>query len=51
VVLNPASASATVAILDNDQPTVIPTMSTLGLALLGLLLAGFAGFSVRRRSF
>jgi hypothetical protein len=49
VLINPALSAATVTILDNEAPTIIPTMSTVGLMLLGLLLAASAGFSVRRR--
>jgi hypothetical protein len=47
--VDPASASATVLVQDNDAPTTIPTMNTLGLMLLGLLLAAAAGFGIRRK--
>lgn len=40
-------AASTVAVLDNDQPVVIPTMGMLGLGLMSLLLAGLAGFQRR----
>jgi hypothetical protein len=49
VVLEAFTTSATVSILDNEGPAGIPTLSTLGLALLGLLLAAIAGFPFRRR--
>jgi hypothetical protein len=51
VTINPASAAATGTVLDNDAPTIIPTMSELGLLLLGLMMAmaGLAGVSMKRR--
>lgn len=42
-------ASATFAVLDNDQPTQIPTLGVFGLGLMGLLLAGFGALVQRRR--
>jgi hypothetical protein len=46
----PGQDTAQLVIFDDERPTVVvPTMSTLGLLLMGLLLAGVAGFSVRRR--
>lgn len=49
VVIDPARASATASVFDNDRPTVIPTMSPLGLMLLGLFLAAAAGLGIRRK--
>jgi hypothetical protein len=49
VTINPGAVSATGTVLDNDAPNIIPTMSETGLLLLGLLMAGVAGFSMRRR--
>ena len=49
LVINPATQSASVSVLDNDRPTVIPTMSPFGLLLMGLFLAGVAGFGIRRK--
>ena len=46
VSLPPAAAVAIVA--DDDQPTVVPTMSALGLGLMSLMLFGFAAFQRRR---
>ena len=43
-------ASATVNVADNDAPLFVPTMSWLGLGLMGLMLAGLAGFQQRRRT-
>jgi IPTL-CTERM motif len=43
-------AAATVTVLDNDAPTIIPTISAFGLGLMSLLLAGFAAFQTRRRT-
>lgn len=42
-------ASATFAVLDNDQPTQIPTLGAFGLGLMGLLIAGFGALVQRRR--
>ncbi len=42
------NATATVTVTDDDQPVGVPTMGTLGLGLMGLLIAGFAGFQRRR---
>ncbi|MBK8742724.1 MAG: IPTL-CTERM sorting domain-containing protein [Betaproteobacteria bacterium] len=50
LVIDPALMCATVNIVDNDQPRIIPTMNTLGLMLLGLLLAAAAGFGIRRKA-
>jgi hypothetical protein len=41
--------SATVSVLDDDVPTVIPTMNAVGLGLMSLMLIGFAAFQRRRR--
>ena len=49
LVIDPATQNASVSVLDNDRPTVIPTMSPLGLLLMGLFLAGVAGFGIRRK--
>jgi hypothetical protein len=43
-------ASATFAVLDNDQPTQIPTLGAFGLGLMGLLIAGLAALVQRRRT-
>ncbi len=45
----PGQGSASIAIVDDERPRIIPTMSEWGLLLMGLMLAGIAGFSVRRR--
>ncbi len=50
LVIDPAQMCATVTVVDNDQPRIIPTMNTLGLMLLGLLLAAAAGFGIRRKT-
>jgi hypothetical protein len=42
-------ATATVLVDDNDRPTVIPTLSDLGLLTLLLTMAGVAGFALRRK--
>ena len=42
-------ASATVSVVDNDQPLIVPTMGLLGLGMMSLMLAGLAGFQQRRR--
>ena len=47
--LVPGQGSAVMVLIDEDQPTTIPTLSTYGLMLLSLLLAAAAGFSARRR--
>lgn len=44
------NASATVNVLDDDQPQIIPTMGAFGLGLMSLLLVGIAGFVQRRRT-
>ncbi|TAG04715.1 MAG: IPTL-CTERM sorting domain-containing protein [Betaproteobacteria bacterium] len=44
------NASATVNVLDDDQPKSIPTMGAFGLGLMSLLLVGIAGFVQRRRT-
>ena len=49
LVIDTGLQTASVSVLDNDRPTVIPTMSPLGLMLLGLFLAGVAGFGMRRK--
>ena len=48
--LDPARASATGTVLDNDVPTIIPTMNPIGLLLMGLLLAAAAGLGMRRKA-
>ena len=48
-----AASVANGMIADNEvqlTPTVIPTMNTLGLMLLGLLLAAAAAFGMRRKA-
>ena len=50
LVVDPAHASATGFVEDNDRPTVIPTMNNLGLLLMGLLLAAAAAFGIRRKA-
>jgi hypothetical protein len=45
----PGGGSATMEIVDNDQPTTVPTLSTTGLMLLSLMLATLVGFTARRR--
>lgn len=48
--VTPGAGSATVNVQDNDgPPPTIPTMGAFGLGLLGLLIAGVAGFAQRRR--
>lgn len=42
------TGSATAAVADNDQPTQIPTLGTVGLGFLSLMLAGLAAFQRRR---
>ena len=47
-------ATATVTVLDNDQPlivqpVIVPTMSAVGLGMLAMLIFGFAAFGQRRR--
>jgi hypothetical protein len=42
-------SQASVNVLDNDRPNIIPTLSDLGLLMLVLTMAGFAGFAVRRK--
>ena len=46
--LVPGSSAATVAILDDDGPKIVPTMGMLGLGLMSLMLAGLAAFQRRR---
>jgi hypothetical protein len=43
------ASAATVNVLDDDVPTVIPTMNAVGLGLMSLMLIGFAAFQRRRR--
>ena len=47
--VDPARAAAVGNVLDNDVPQIIPTMSPLGMMLMGLLLAGAAAFGIRRK--
>ncbi len=47
--IDPARISATANVLDNEAPRNIPTMSTLGMMLMGLLLAGAAAGAIRRK--
>ena len=47
--VDPARAAAVGNVLDNDLPRIIPTMSPLGMILMGLLLAGAAAFGIRRK--
>ena len=52
VVVVPGQGSATMTLIDNEAPPIvqnIPTMNTMGLILLSLLLVGSAGFVARRR--
>ncbi|MBL8311663.1 MAG: IPTL-CTERM sorting domain-containing protein [Burkholderiales bacterium] len=44
------TSTASAAVADNDQPTQIPTLGTLGLGLMSLMLAGLAAFQRRRLS-
>jgi hypothetical protein len=46
--LVPGASAVTVGVLDNDAPTVIPTMGVFGLGLMSLMLAGLAAFQRRR---
>jgi len=43
------NAVANVVVQDDDVPKTIPTIGAFGLALMGLLIAGFGGFVQRRR--
>jgi hypothetical protein len=45
----PGAGTAAMALVDDEQPRVIPTWSPQGLVLLSLLLAVAVGFSMRRR--
>lgn len=46
--LTPGQSAAIVSVLDDDAPKVVPTMSALGLGLMGLMLAGLVAFQRRR---
>ena len=48
--VDPARASVTGTVLDNDVPRIIPTMSPIGMLLMGLLLAAAAGLGMRRKA-